>query len=401
MHLWHETWWSRRLASNVISPAGFQRFPWRSLDSVTHLEADTIRAVRRWTARHVQVERVERTLGELLGTRVVFRLRRANVAAEVPPFENGIGVVLARTDATHLRSRALIEVEGALATMVVSRVIKRPAPVLFDATAPLSSHVAGAFAAVVAATARRAHAGIALRVVAVGPAPELEIDMARGEPDLVAMTATLLVGDEAFAARLVVSRSTVWSAPPPPLGLPELVAALGPVPLSLAIVACTARATAAEVASLRTGDVWLSGKWRLDRGEGGRPFGPVLLASPFSELGICARLGEDGRLMLGGETEALGAPEADMGDSVGKEALLEALGDVPVVVRVEIGEARMLAREWAGLSRGDIVALGRRIGDPVVLRVGGVAVARGDLVAIEGEIGVRVIERFVGPENTW
>jgi flagellar motor switch/type III secretory pathway protein FliN len=40
------------------------------------------------------------------------------------------------------------------------------------------------------------------------------------------------------------------------------------------------------------------------------------------------------------------------------------------------------------------VALGRRIGDPVVLRVGGVAVARGDLVEIDGEVGVRIVERL-------
>ena len=75
-------------------------------------------------------------------------------------------------------------------------------------------------------------------------------------------------------------------------------------------------------------------------------------------------------------------------------ALLDAIGEVPVVVRVEIGEARMAARDWASLGRGDVVALGRRVGERVVLRVGGVPVARGELVEIDGEVGVRIAERI-------
>jgi flagellar motor switch/type III secretory pathway protein FliN len=46
------------------------------------------------------------------------------------------------------------------------------------------------------------------------------------------------------------------------------------------------------------------------------------------------------------------------------------------------------------VRQGDVLGLGRRIGEPVVLRVGGLAIARGDLVEIEGEVGVRVIERI-------
>jgi flagellar motor switch/type III secretory pathway protein FliN len=124
--------------------------------------------------------------------------------------------------------------------------------------------------------------------------------------------------------------------------------------------------------------------------------GPVLLAAPESELGVRAELGEGGRLVLGGEAQALCAAEAKMSESGEKSELIQAVGEVPVVVRVEIGEARMAAREWAALSRGDVVALGRRIGEPVILRVGGVPVARGDLVEIDGEVGVRIVERLAG-----
>jgi flagellar motor switch/type III secretory pathway protein FliN len=75
-------------------------------------------------------------------------------------------------------------------------------------------------------------------------------------------------------------------------------------------------------------------------------------------------------------------------------ALLTAMGDVPVVVHVEI--ASMTAREWASLGRGDVVALGSRVGEHVLLRVGGLPVARGDLVEIDGEVGVRIVERIGG-----
>jgi flagellar motor switch/type III secretory pathway protein FliN len=76
-----------------------------------------------------------------------------------------------------------------------------------------------------------------------------------------------------------------------------------------------------------------------------------------------------------------------------QEATAEALGDAPVVVRVEVGTAQMLAREWAELCPGDVVTLGRKLGEPVILRAGGVEIARGELVQVDGEVGVRILER--------
>jgi flagellar motor switch/type III secretory pathway protein FliN len=100
--------------------------------------------------------------------------------------------------------------------------------------------------------------------------------------------------------------------------------------------------------------------------------------------------------VLRGEREPLcaAAAEGDMTDEGGGSALVDAIGDVPVVVRVEVGEAVMSAREWATLGPGDVVGLARRVGEQVVLRIGGVAVARGELVDIEGEVGVRVVARL-------
>ena len=62
-------------------------------------------------------------------------------------------------------------------------------------------------------------------------------------------------------------------------------------------------------------------------------------------------------------------------------------------MRVELGTVEMKAREWAELGPGDVIALGRRVGDPAILRVGGVELARGELVQVDGEYGVRILAR--------
>src|SRR5262245_19804568 len=121
----------------------------------------------------------------------------------------------------------------------------------------------------------------------------------------------------------------------------------------------------------------MPGNWPLRRTKGtGLLVGPVLLLAPGSERGVRADRGGDGRLVLRGDVQELAwAPpskESDVSEHAKSDALVDAVGEVPVVVRVEIGIAEMRAREWAEVGRGDVIALGRKIGDPVTLRVGGV-----------------------------
>jgi flagellar motor switch/type III secretory pathway protein FliN len=80
-------------------------------------------------------------------------------------------------------------------------------------------------------------------------------------------------------------------------------------------------------------------------------------------------------------------------DRASEVTTVEVLEDAPVVVRVELGTVEMTARDWAALGTGDVVAIGRKIGDGAVLRVGGVEIARGELVMLEGEIAVRITGR--------
>ena len=62
-------------------------------------------------------------------------------------------------------------------------------------------------------------------------------------------------------------------------------------------------------------------------------------------------------------------------------------------LRVEVASVTLAARAWAALQPGDVVSLGRPLGDPVVLRVAGREIARGDLVDVDGELGVRIVRR--------
>ncbi|HEX8792653.1 MAG TPA: FliM/FliN family flagellar motor switch protein [Polyangiaceae bacterium] len=369
-------------------------FPWTALDRTTRAAAQATRAARQWAEAEVDAEAIPRAAAEVLGVRVSLLLRGARPLAESGPLPGGVGVLLARADSPQIARSMLVEADGALVAAILARVLRRPAARVTGPAAALGAASAGAFAALLVAVLRRAHRGGTLRVLAAGPAPELEGDLRRAAPDASALTLTALVDDDAFEARVVLSPAAALASTSLPWSVADLTT-LGPLPLEVPVVACACASTVAEVASLAMGDVLLPGPWRLKRVPSGLA-GPVLLAPAGSDMGVAAHLGDDGRLVLRGGTERLVNAEAKMEAGAGKAELVDAMGDVPVVIRVEIGEARMAAREWARLGAGDVVALGRRIGEKVVLRVGGVPVARGDLVDVEGEVGVRIVERITG-----
>jgi flagellar motor switch/type III secretory pathway protein FliN len=372
-------------------------FPWSSLDATSRESVEALRAVVRWARGHLDVRRLPAVLSDLVGAEVAVLPRGAEIVTGAQGLAGGAGVALAITGEEGIARAVLVEAEAALVASVLRRVTHRPAQLAFDPAAPLPAGAVGALAAVVAAAVRRAHRGAPLQVLAAGPAGTLESDLARGADALVAVSLTVLVEHDAFDARVVVPRSAALAAPSPPWGALEL-AALGPTPLTLPIVACAFRSTVAEVASFGAGDIVVPASWALTHG-GELLHGPVWLAAPAAEQGVRAQLAPGGTLVLGGELAPLCADaptEASMGEGVDKAELIDAIGDVPVLVRVEIGEARMAARDWAAVGKGDVVALGRRVGESVVLRVGGVPVARGDLVEIDGEVGVRIVERLTG-----
>jgi type III secretion protein Q len=382
----------------VSAPVRVRPFPWGALDTTTRAEASVLRDLRRWVAAHTNLERLPVVLGELVGAAVEVRVRHARPLTQPQGPEGWVAVALASADAPKLERAVVVEVDAPLAATLVTRALRRKPPVVVSAGAAPSAGLLGGVAAILAAALRRAHGEAPTRVLAAGPAPALERDLARTGQEIVVVTLTVLVGDDAFAARVLAPRSALLGLPLVPWGA-DPAAALGPIPIALPIVACTVTTTAAELATLGPGDALMVAVWPLARSSS-RPgvlTGKVLLAAPASDVGIEAQLVDDGRLVLGGDLAPLrAAQDAEKGGEMDRSAFVEAIGDVPIVVRVEVGEAQMTAREWATLGRGDVVALGRRVGEQVVLRVGGVAVARGELVELDGEIGVRIVERLAG-----
>ena len=372
-----------------------QSFPWHALDATTRAQASA-QAYARRAARHlVRLEGVLDAMGTLLGARITVRVRRVAIADADGPAANGVGVLLARADDPELGRGVLLDAEPALAAALVARALKRPPPKVVDPARGGSHAVAGALGAVLVAAARSAHAGAPLRVAFAGDARSGA--QALGAELLVA-TLTVLVDDEAFVARAVFPATRALSLADAAWDMSALTAQ-GDLPLSLAIVACASRARASDIAALSPGDAWMPGEWRL--GHPGALSGPVSVAAAASEHGLAADLGDDGRVVVRGTRVALswddeGVTMTDQDKDTDTEAIASALGDVPVVVRVEIGVVQMRARAWAALCEGDVVTTGHKIADPVVLRVGGVEVARGELVEIEGEVGVRILSRSGG-----
>jgi flagellar motor switch protein FliN/FliY len=69
---------------------------------------------------------------------------------------------------------------------------------------------------------------------------------------------------------------------------------------------------------------------------------------------------------------------------------------VPIEVIISVGKARPLVRDLLRLSRDAVLALDRRVDDPVELYVGDRLIARGELEELEGDqagqLAVRLTE---------
>ena len=278
----------------------------------------------------------------------------------------------------------LVAESGLVAAVLAAGLRQRSARML-DPSRGAGEASAGAFAAVIVAVGRRA--GVPLTVLAAGVAPEKNSDF--DSKNSVGAAFTVRIDDDVFLAQVSTLAPSMPAAVPLDL---RALSSLGEVRLALGVVAGCSRATVADVASLREGDVWMGGCASL-RKDGGAWTGEVALASARSERGLTASLVDGDQIVLrdGGSELAWAPPSED--EMIDETALLESVGEVPVVVRVEIGTAEMTAREWAQLCVGQVVGLGRRVGEAVVLRVGGVELARGELVDIEGEVGVRILQR--------
>ena len=346
--------------------------------AVTEYPWDALHRVSRSAVRHGRQARqllgplgahgVAAALEALADTRVEVVVRNVRLG-EPPPPSLGADVTLA---ADAVSAVVTVSVEPALAAAVLSKVLARPVS-LSSASEPLDPVLRGCTAALMTEIGRRVRPDWALRVLD-GPTT--------GAP--LRIEATVVVDGRAFAARAAV---VLLDAPTSSPQAPTPLAALGDLPISVPLVGAVAGIGRDELESLAVGDALMPGDgWLLDRGRAGR----AVIAAPGTEAGFAVEVADDGNLVVRGEPVALEAQASDpMGES---HDLTDTVLDAPVVVRVEIGAVSMPARDWASLQSGDVIETGRRIAEPVVLRVAGREVGKGELVNVEGEVGVRVRE---------
>jgi flagellar motor switch/type III secretory pathway protein FliN len=406
-------------------------FPWRALDATSRAHGGQVRQLGRAVDALVDLPAARAKLEALVGEPVAVRLRSLEtdrLGAGGPSTQLHLAVVLSPTPEDAGAGAAggptfSLDAEPALAVRLLTGALGRAAPLggqrpvvpsPFRAPEP---EVAQAFAALLVAAARHGATPQPLSVVATGTVRSL-LGSRATEPSLAALY-VVTVGDDVFLARLVIPRSLLERAAMPGFDRARLTA-LGDMPLAIPLVAAVSTISPMELAALTVGDAWIPGTWLPTFAAPGSPAGkrlvltgPVLLAAAAAEEAARAELTADGQLVLRGGTEPLpwtadarpqteqpgsgSTPyrEDEMNDPPQTPAsLLESLADAPVVVRVEIGVAELRAREWAELAPGDVVGLGRRVAEPVILRVAGREVARGELVDLDGEVGVRILSRM-------
>lgn len=95
------------------------------------------------------------------------------------------------------------------------------------------------------------------------------------------------------------------------------------------------------------------------------------------------------------ETETFQSADAkDQAITAGLDSKsLDAIFGVKLDVRVVLGRSRMPISELLNLSKGSVIELDRRVGEPVDIMINDRMVARGDLVRVQGDmLGVALRE---------
>jgi flagellar motor switch/type III secretory pathway protein FliN len=365
-----------------------QPFPWERLLTLPRESVGMLADARRALWRSLDETKIAEALSELLGERATTHVSSVMVVSEDPEMAYGSSLAFSTSDDS-LRVR--IDLDRQLARTLVARVLGRPAG-LGDPRVATAPEVDGALLAIVCAVARRAHgSGDSLRPMGPGGWA-----IASGERTL-AVRASVTIGADSYAAHARVQLRRPFSADAES-GHDQL-RDLGDLPITLPMVVAIATVPAGELFAITTGDVFLPGEGWTIATAGAASLssltGKVMLAAPGRDRAINATLGENGSIVVVGVGPISHDVEATVTSSNRDEATAtsEVILDAPLVVRVELGSVTLTAREWADLVPGDVIAVGRRVSEPVILRIAGQEVARGEIVDIEGELGVKIRDR--------
>lgn len=91
----------------------------------------------------------------------------------------------------------------------------------------------------------------------------------------------------------------------------------------------------------------------------------------------------------GGESATMQAPGSAL------TANLDMIMDIPIDVQIVLGSSRMQVSGLMNLNEGAIIALDKKIGEPVEITVNGRKIARGEITILENDdthFGVKLIE---------
>jgi len=344
-------------------------YPWSSLERIPRVLLARLADLREHRAE-LAPEGLGGVLSALIGTPVECELRAFALG---PAKRRLVEVALGCGN-----DRALLGAEPALVVALLERVLARPFSLAREGQ-ELEPAVAGAFAALSVEVARR----LTREPVELLPEPRYDASTLRAD-------VTLRFDGRAYAAYALLA-----PVPTPTLERRRIeLETLGELELAVPLVVATSLATPAELARLVPGAAFVPGEkaWVASDGSG-----RALLCAALGERGVWVELPQDGRLVLTDELAELAPDQADSGDVMAEaddvnETLANAALEAPVVVRVELGAVSMTASDWARLRPGDVVETGRRIAEPVLLRIAGRVVARGELCDVDGEVGVRVRE---------
>jgi flagellar motor switch/type III secretory pathway protein FliN len=336
-------------------------YPWHSLPRVSRAFCRDISRARR-ALGEISLDALARAAAEMTASSVAIVPRRAGAGG--PPSPDAISLQLGD-------SRVAVGLDPTLAVMALSRVLGRGVGI--DGGQRLDPSLNGALAAVLVEVIRRA-----------GSTEPVQVGEQKLSVPALRLEATVLFDEKPYATSVWVNPAEIREEEP-------RVSQLGELLVALPLVVAFSLADPHELASLARGDAWLPGSWLMDA----RGTGRAILASPGHEHGRGVDLAPDGSIVVGERTLAIGEESESMAE---RSSIEEAVLDAPIVVRVELGAVSMSAREWASLRAGDVIETGRRLNEPVVLRVAGREVARGELCEVEGELGVRIKE--LGSEAT-
>lgn len=383
---------------------GVAAFPWASLPRVSAREPEVTTALRRAFAGATP-QTIGRAIHALIGHAATIDARRRALVpvARVDLGARGTTIVLEGDGRV-----VAIEVEAELALALVGALAGGRSLPKIAKGRKVSAEIAGALAGVVQHVARACGAE-SLAVVGMD-ASTGDVRARLGLEDALAIDAKVSLGALRSIVRVVATAAagtTIESTQGAPK---EVLAAMGETPLVASIVLGSGVARRVD-AVLRLGDVLVVDDLSRTR---------CVIVPVDGSSGVEGALVDRMRVRITARRAALAAePAPDEEDSGAKTAeeqvseptdstgetmemalgedapLADALAEAPIVVRVEAGTVTLPARAWASMGAGDVVALDRRTGESVVVRVGGRVVARGELVDVDGTLGVRILERIV------